>query len=120
MAKTHNGYFSIDKKSKRLIEPELRRARRGSSDDVDAYDLILKDKERLLSFAMDRPSCRRSASSSRTRPCGKAGTTRTCSSSARSSTATTPFPGVRRSDAGCGCRSNQHGDRMDDPATVHE
>ena len=47
-AKAHNGYFSIDKKG-RKVDSELKR---GSdiSDDVSAYDLILKDKERLLSF----------------------------------------------------------------------
>ncbi|MCD6009633.1 DEAD/DEAH box helicase family protein, partial [Halomonas sp. IOP_31] len=46
---THNGYFSIDKKSKRLVDPRTK-ARSTETDDVDAYDLILKDKERLLSF----------------------------------------------------------------------
>ena len=45
----HNGYFSIDKKSNRLKNPDVSR-RAVDSDDVDAYDLILKDKERLLSF----------------------------------------------------------------------
>lgn len=47
-AKAHNGYFSIDKKG-RKVDSEIKR---GSdiSDDVSAYDLILKDKERLLSF----------------------------------------------------------------------
>ena len=47
-AKAHNGYFSIDKKG-RKVDSEVKR---GSdiSDDVSAYDLILKDKERLLSF----------------------------------------------------------------------
>ncbi|MFN3616345.1 MAG: glycoside hydrolase TIM-barrel-like domain-containing protein, partial [Rubrimonas sp.] len=49
-AKTHNGYFSIDKKTNRLKDPAVG-ARSVDSDDVDAYDLILKDKERLLSFA---------------------------------------------------------------------
>ena len=51
--KTHSGYFSIDKKSKRLADPTVagRGENAGLSDDVDAYDLILKDKERLLSFA---------------------------------------------------------------------
>ncbi|MEZ5946907.1 MAG: DEAD/DEAH box helicase family protein [Hyphomonas sp.] len=48
-AKTHNGYFAIDKKTKRLKDPAVG-ARSVDSDDVDAYDLILKDKERLLSF----------------------------------------------------------------------
>ena len=49
-ARTHNGYFSIDKKTNRLKDPAVG-ARSVDSDDVDAYDLILKDKERLLSFA---------------------------------------------------------------------
>lgn len=50
--KTHSGYFSIDKKSKRLVDPdeEKRGENAGMSNDADAYDLILKDKERLLSF----------------------------------------------------------------------
>lgn len=46
---THNGYFSIDKKSRRLVDPKTK-ARSTETDDVDAYELILKDKERLLSF----------------------------------------------------------------------
>ena len=46
---THRGYFSIDKKTERAIDSQLKR---GSefSDDISAYDLILKNKERLLSF----------------------------------------------------------------------
>lgn len=50
--KTHNGYFSVDRKSKKLIDPSIksRGEEAGLSDDVDAYDLILKDKEKLLSF----------------------------------------------------------------------
>jgi type III restriction enzyme len=47
--KTHNGYFAIDKKSKRMIDPKTGK-KSSETDDVDAYDLILKDKERLLSF----------------------------------------------------------------------
>ena len=43
----HKGYFSIDKKSRRMIDPAMSH---GEANDVDAYDLILKDKERLLSF----------------------------------------------------------------------
>ena len=49
-SRTHEGYFSIDKKSKRLVEPGDGSASQAESDDVDAYDLILKNKERLLSF----------------------------------------------------------------------
>lgn len=48
-ARTHEGYFSIDKKTKRLKDPVVG-ARSVDSDDVDAYDLILKKKEQLLSF----------------------------------------------------------------------
>tara|TARA_R110001599_G_scaffold176532_2_gene368711 strand:- start:10078 stop:13149 length:3072 start_codon:yes stop_codon:yes gene_type:complete len=46
----HNGYFSIDKQ-KRLIDPDVvsRGEMAGESKDADAYDLILKDKARLLS-----------------------------------------------------------------------
>lgn len=51
--RTHNGYFSIDKKTRKLADPSvaMRGENAGLSDDVDAYDLILKDKERLLSLA---------------------------------------------------------------------
>jgi type III restriction enzyme len=48
-ARTHNGYFSIDKKTRRLVDPETGK-RSSEADDVDAYDLILRDKETLLSF----------------------------------------------------------------------
>ncbi|MBI9031141.1 DEAD/DEAH box helicase family protein [bacterium] len=44
----HNGYFSIDNKGK-LINSKEKRGEDGS-DDVSAYDLIMKDKERLLSL----------------------------------------------------------------------
>ena len=46
---THKGYFSIDKKGHAVNSA----IKRGSdfSDDISAYDLILKNKERLLSFS---------------------------------------------------------------------
>ena len=44
----HNGYFSIDKKGK-VVDPSVKRGKE-DSDDVSAYDLIMKDKERLLDF----------------------------------------------------------------------
>lgn len=49
---THRGYFSIDKKGK-MVETKTKR---GSdvSEDASDYDLILRDKERLLSF--DEPT----------------------------------------------------------------
>ena len=46
---THKGYFSIDKKSSRFVDPKVS-ARESDSDDAVAYDLIMRDKERLLSF----------------------------------------------------------------------
>ena len=51
-AQVHNGYFSIDKKG-HAINSALKR---GSdiADDISAYDLILKNKEQLLSF--DEPT----------------------------------------------------------------
>lgn len=47
--RVHNGYFSIDKKSARFIDSKVKGDK--LSDDESAYDLIMKDKERLLSFA---------------------------------------------------------------------
>jgi len=45
---THAGYFSIDKKGHK-VNPKLERGE-DTSGDVSAYDLILKDKEKLLSL----------------------------------------------------------------------
>lgn len=50
-SKTHAGYFSIDKHGHK-IDSKMKRGSEGS-DDISAYDLILKDKERLLS--LDNP-----------------------------------------------------------------
>lgn len=44
----HRGYFSIDKKGHAVNSSVGRRS--DISDDISAYDLILKNKERLLSF----------------------------------------------------------------------
>ncbi len=46
--KTHAGYFSIDKKSNRITDSKIGDRKESTSDDADAYDLIMKDKERLL------------------------------------------------------------------------
>ena len=45
--KTHAGYFSIDKKG-RMIDSKLKDKKEKTTDDVDAYDLIMKNKELLL------------------------------------------------------------------------
>ena len=44
---SHQGYFSIDKRSGKFTDSKIKRGET-ASDDVDAYDLIMKDKERLL------------------------------------------------------------------------
>lgn len=52
---THQGYFSVDRRKgrqARFVEGKIDRKSRTSSD-ADAYDLIMRDKERLLS--LDEP-----------------------------------------------------------------
>lgn len=44
----HSGYFSIDKKN-RLVDPSVKRGKE-DSEDISAYELIMKNKERLMSF----------------------------------------------------------------------
>ncbi len=59
--KVHSGYFSIDKKASKgkdenelvFIDSKIDDKKDGTSSDEDAYDLIMKDKERLLS--LDEP-----------------------------------------------------------------
>lgn len=48
---THKGYFSIDKRTNRAVNSV---EKKGGCEDISAYDLILKNKERLLSF--DEPT----------------------------------------------------------------
>jgi len=48
VAKIHNGYFSIDKKGNYINSKEARGE--GASNDISAYDLIMKNKERLLNL----------------------------------------------------------------------
>lgn len=50
---THRGYFSIDKKSGRMVDSKIGRKSDVSEDESD-YELILRDKERLLNF--DEPT----------------------------------------------------------------
>lgn len=57
--KVHSGYFSIDKKASKglsedeqiFIDSKIDDKTEGTSSDEDAYDLIMKDKERLLSLS---------------------------------------------------------------------
>lgn len=114
--KTHSGYFSIDKKSKRLADPTVaaRGDNAGLSDDVDAYDLILKDKERLLSFA--EPVRFIFSHSALREGWDNPNVFVICALKHSDNTIS------RRQEVGRGLRLsvNQSGDRMDHPATVHD
>lgn len=114
--KTHSGYFAIDKKTKRLADPDVaaRGENAGLSDDVDAYDLILKDKERLLSLA--EPVRFIFSHSALREGWDNPNVFVICALKHSDNTIS------RRQEVGRGLRLavNQHGDRMDHPATVHD
>lgn len=111
--KTHNGYFSIDKKTKRLVDPVTGK-RSSETDDVDAYDLILKDKERLLSF--EEPTRFIFSHSALREGWDNPNVFVICTLKHSDNSIS------RRQEVGRGLRLavNKHGDRMDDPATVHD
>lgn len=113
--KTHRGYFSIDKK-KRLVDPKIakRGENAGNADDVDAYDLILKDKKRLLSF--EEPTRFIFSHSALREGWDNPNVFVICTLKHSDNTIS------RRQEVGRGMRIsvNKFGDRMDDPATVHD
>ncbi|WP_027858946.1 type III restriction-modification system endonuclease [Marinobacterium jannaschii] len=111
--KTHNGYFSIDKKTNRLKDPKVG-ARSVDSDDVDAYDLILKDKERLLSF--EEPTRFIFSHSALREGWDNPNVFVMCMLKHSDNTIS------RRQEVGRGLRLavDKHGDRMDHPAVVHD
>ena len=114
--RTHEGYFSIDNRTGRAIDGKIaaRGDFAGQSDDVDAYDLILKDKERLLSF--EEP-VRFIWSHSALREGWDNPNVFVMGMLKRSDNTTT-----RRQEIGRGLRLSvdQHGERMDNPVTVHD
>ena len=116
VGKTHSGYFSMDRKSKRLVDPDVavRGENAGQSDDVDAYDLILKDKERLLS--LNEPVRFIFSHSALREGWDNPNVFVICTLKHSDNTIS------RRQEVGRGLRLsvNQHGDRMDNPATVHD
>jgi type III restriction enzyme len=126
-ADTHNGYFSIDKKSKRLVDPAVvaRGEDAGNSTDVDAYDLILRDKETLLSLpslkddveARARKQVRFIFSHSALREGWDNPNVFVICTLKKSDNNIS-----RRQEVGRGMRLcvNQHGERMDNPATAHD
>ena len=115
VAKTHNGYFSIDKKGK-LVDPKMKARGEGAglTDDVSAYELILKDKERLLSF--EEPT-RFIFSHSALREGWDNPNVFTIAMLKHSDNNSS-----RRQEVGRGLRIsvNKHGDRMDSATTVHD
>lgn len=114
--KTHQGYFSIDKKNNRLVDGDVHKSgdEKGQSKDVDAYDLILRDKERLLSF--EEP-VRFIFSHSALREGWDNPNVFTMGMLKKSDNTVS-----RRQEIGRGLRLcvNQQGERMDNPVVVHD
>jgi type III restriction enzyme len=112
VTKTHNGYFSIDKKTKRLVNPETGK-KSTEADDVDAYDLILKDKKRLLS--LEEPTRFIFSHSALREGWDNPNVFVICTLKHSDSTIS------RRQEVGRGLRLSvdKNGDRQDSPATVH-
>jgi len=113
---THNGYFSIDKKSKRLVDPKMNKTemKKGEANDANAYDLILKDKERLLSF--EEPTRFIFSHSALREGWDNPNVFVICTLKHSDNTIS------RRQEVGRGLRIavNQLGERQDNPATVHQ
>jgi type III restriction enzyme len=108
---THRGYFSVDKRTGRSVDGDVKRS--GESADADAYDLILRDKERLLSlgekarFIFSHSALREGWDNPNVFVLGVL---------KRSDNTVS-----RRQEIGRGLRLSvdQHGERTDDPVTVH-
>ena len=111
VAGTHNGYFSIDRKTKHLKDPVVYTK---DSNDVDAYDLILKDKERLLSS--EEPTRFIFSHSALREGWDNPNVFVMCMLKHSDSNIS------RRQEVGRGLRLsvNQDGDRMDHPSVVHD
>lgn len=111
-SRTHEGYFSIDK-NKRLVNPKTG-ARTTETDDVDAYDLILRKKEQLLKF--EEPVRFIFSHSALREGWDNPNVFVICTLKHSDNTIS------RRQEVGRGLRIsvNQTGDRMDNPATVHQ
>ena len=112
----HEGYFSIDKKTKQLVDGRVsgRGDDKGQSVDTDAYDLILKNKERLLSFT---EPVRFIFSHSALREGWDNPNVFVMGMLKKSDNTVS-----RRQEIGRGLRLavDQHGERMDNPVTVHD
>jgi type III restriction enzyme len=111
----HEGYFSMDK-NKRLKDPKeiARGERAGETDDESAYDLILKNKGRLLSIA--EPVRFIFSHSALREGWDNPNVFQICTLKQSNNEIS------RRQEVGRGLRIcvNAQGDRMDDPAIVHD
>lgn len=112
--KTHEGYFSKDKK-KKFINSTVKRGAE-ASDDVDAYDLILKDKKRLLS--LEEPVRFIFSHSALREGWDNPNVFNICQLKNLNYDNTI----TRRQELGRGLRLavNQNGERMDNPLNVHQ
>lgn len=112
----HQGYFSVDKKTGRSVDGEIEKTgeNAGQSKDADAYDLILKNKERLLSleepvrFIFSHSALREGWDNPNVFTIGFLKKAAAGDS--------------RRQEVGRGLRLavDRYGERQDQPATVHE
>ena len=111
VAKTHEGYFSIDKRTNQFIDSSMA----SETKNTDAYDLILKDKKRLLSFAEDTRFI--FSHSALREGWDNPNVFVMCMLKKYSKSETT-----KRQEVGRGLRLcvTQNGERVDDPATVHD
>lgn len=122
---THQGYFSIDKKGKMVDSLKSAKSEKAESTDVDAYDLILRDKENLVLFpkptddslVLAKKSVRFIFSHSALRE-GWDNTNVFAVCMLKNSDNTIS----RRQEVGRGLRIavNQSGERQDQPSTVHD
>ncbi|RUT78428.1 type III restriction-modification system endonuclease [Ancylomarina longa] len=111
---THKGYFSIDKKGKMVNSLKSTKAEKVESTDVSAYDLILKKKEQLLSFEEDTRFI--FSHSALREGWDNPNVFVICTLKHSDNTIS------KRQEVGRGLRIavDQHGERQDNPQTVHE
>ena len=110
---THNGYFSIDKKGKMIDAQSNSKTETLESTDSSAYDLILKDKKKLLSF--DEPTRFIFSHSALREGWDNPNVFVICTLKHSDNTVT------RRQEVGRGLRIsvNEYGEKQDNPATIH-
>lgn len=117
VGRTHRGYFSIDKKG-RMTDPKAaaKGELAGQSTEPSDYDLILKDKERLLSF--EEPTRFLFSHSALREGWDNPNVFVICMLKHNESQNTIS----RRQEVGRGLRIavNRNGERMDHPVTVHD